>query len=365
MRPTLRPQGRNPRPASPDGGSPARPASGREARGFVLGGIPPPVLARLGASAQTLCGSRRWAGVAASLAQPRPPLLSGAGVGARLSPALFATSRLAGGSGSCRVAALQARFPGLSRWLIRPPSRRFGRRRPRPLPPSAPAPRLFRPSRLRWVWGCAVSRRCKPAKPGFLGRRVRPPCGVACCPRLSWGSPFLRSRLPRGGSALSPVRVRPASCAWVAGSPLGRSPCGLRGGGRSVRRGYAGACAPAFCAPPRRCFAACTRAAMPVGVGRGCSSAALAGGVVFRVWGLCRCGRARGSCAPRTPSARGAFMPLSPPPLSPWGEGSARPMASPAGGIMGVQGCQGQAALPGLAPPLTPLSPMMCGSQAL
>ena len=200
------------------------------ARGFVLGGIPPPVLARLGASAQTLSGSRRRAGVAASLAQPRPPLLSGAGVGARLSPALF---------------------------------------------------RHFAP--CRGVWGCAVSRRCKPAKPGFLGQLVRPPCGVACCPRLSWGSPFLRSRLPRGGSALSAVRVRPASCAWVAGSPLGRSPCGLRGGGRSVRRGYAGACAPAFCAPPRRCFAACARAAMPVGVGRGCSSAALAGGVVFRV----------------------------------------------------------------------------------
>lgn len=364
MRPTLRPQGRNPVPPRGTGFPPPVPRPGGGRAGSSWGASRPP-------SSPAWAQAPRPSAVAAAGRGSLRPSLSRAPLcclglvwGRVCPPPFFATSRLAGGSGSCRVAALQARFPGLSRWLVRPPSRRFGRRRPRPLPPSAPAPRLFRPSRLRRVWVVPCRGAASPPSLFFL-RLVLPPCAGACCPRLSWGSPFLRSRLPRGGSALSAVRVRPASCAWVAGSPLGRSPCGLRGGGRSVRRGYAGACAPAFCAPPRRCFAACARAAMPVGVGRGCSSAALAGGVVFRVWGLYRCGRARGSCAPRTPSARGAFVPLSPPPLSPWGKGGARPLASPAGGIMGAQGCQGQAALPGLAPPLTPLSPMMCGRQAL
>lgn len=198
------------------------------------------------------------------------------------------------------------------------------------------------------------------------------PCRGAASP-LSWSVPVAGSPpLRRGvlpplvlGFALPPFappsRGVGALCGagspWrpargVAGSPWGRSPCGLRGGGRSVRRGYAGACAPAFCAPPRRCFAACARAAMPVGVGRGCSSAALAGGVVFRVWGLCRCGRARGSCAPRTPSARGGVCAPIPPAPFPVGKGGRKADGLPCGGYHGGAGLSRASGLaPGLAPP--------------
>ena len=365
MRPTLRPQGRNPVPPRGTGFPPPVPRPGGGRAGSSWGASRPP-------SSPAWAQAPRPSAVAAAGRGSLRPSLSRAPLcclglvwGRVCPPPFFATSRLAGGSGAvpCRGAASP-----LS-WSV-----------PVAGSPSLPALRAAAAAPV------APFRPCPPAFPP-----VPPAVGLGLCrvaplqARQAWffgaaGSPPLR----RGvlpplvlGFALPPFAPPSRGVGALCGAG---SPCVLRvgcrvppgalalrasGGGRSVRRGYAGACAPAFCAPPRRCFAACARAAMPVGVGRGCSAAALAGGVVFRVWGVCRCGRARGSCAPRTPSARGAFVPLSPPPLSPWGKGGARPMASPAGGIMGAQGCQGQAALPGLAPPLTPLSPMMCGRQAL
>lgn len=370
MRPTLRPQGRNPRPASPDGGSPARPASGREARGFVLGGIPPPVLARLGASAQTLCGSRRWAGVAASLAQPRPPLLSGAGVGARLSPALFATSRLTGGSGSCRVAPLQARFPGLSRWLIRPPSRRFGRRRPRPLPPSAPAPRLFRPSRLRWVWGCAVSRRCKPAKPGFFGAAGSPPLRRGVLPPLVLGFALPPFAPPsRGVGALSGAG---SPCVLRVGCRVPPGALALRAsGGRALRApGLCGGLRPRFLRPAPALFRrvpargdACRGwpgvflcrsgwrgcvprlGVVPLRAGVGQPSAANVRQVV-----PLRAGAGQ-LCAPHSVRKGGVYAPLPPAPL-PVGRGERKADGLPCGGYHGGAGLSRASGLAGACAPL-------------
>ena len=181
--------------------------------------------------------------------------------------------------------------------------------------------------------------RAAPACPGVRPSSVRA--------SLAGGRRSLRC-----GFALRPARGSP-------GPPWGARPAGFGGAGAPCAGAMRGLAPPLFAPRPG--------AVSPRARARRCLSG-LAGGVPLPLWlaGLCSASRgctvAGGRGAAVRPALRpqeGRLCPYPPPPLSPRGKGGARPMASPAGGIMGAQGCQGQAALPGLVPPLTPLSPMM------
>ena len=351
VRPALRPQGETPSRFA-GRGSPARPASGREARGFVLGGIPPPVLARLGASAQTLSGSRRWAGVAASLAQPRPPLLSGAGVGARLSPALF---------------------------------------------------RHFAP--CRGVWGCAVSRRCKPAflvcpggwfalppgasggggrarcplpplPPGFSARPAcggsgAVPCrGAASPPSLvfwgSWFAPLAAWRAAPACPGVRPSSVRASltggrrslRCGFalrpargLPGPPWGARPAGF--GGRALRApGLCGGLRPRFLRPApalfRRVRARGDACRGWPGVFRRRSGR---WGCVPRLGGVPLRAGAGQLCAPHSVRKGGVCAPIPPAPF-PVGKGGRKADGLPCGGYHGGAGLSRASGLAGACAPL-------------
>lgn len=351
MRPTLRPQGRNPVPPRGTGLPPPVPRPGGGRAGSSWGAFRPP-------SSPAWAQAPRPSAVAAAGRGSLRPSLSRAPLcclglvwGRVCPPPFFATSRLAGGSGAvpCRAAAspLSWSVPVVGSPSL--PALRAAAAAP--VAPFRPCPPAFPPVPAAAGLGRAVSRRCKPSKPVFSAAGSPPLCrGVL--PPLVLGFALPPFAPPsRGVGALCGAG---SPCVLRVGRRVPPGALALRAsGGRALRApGLCGGLRPRFLRPAPALF-----------------RRVRARGDACRGWPgvfLCRSGwrgcvprlgvvplRAGAGqlCAPHSVRKGGVYAPIPPAPF-PVGKGGRKADGLPCGGYHGGAGVSRASGLAGACAPL-------------